>query len=136
MAIAAFLAPVLSGMDKTIGLLVVMLLWLIAGLGLASGSPTFTAAAGHIPGVSTAWAVSRLTLMSSMLSIMAKTMMGALVEGVGVSYALFFPISLAIMSAFIAAGFAQRAKRAEIDSVAPVTAPMPIIVLEEDEDRK
>lgn len=136
MACAAFLAPVLAEMDKTMGLLVVMLLWLVAGLGLAAGSPTFTAAAGHIPGVSTAWAVSRLTLMSSIMSIMAKTFMGALVEGVGVSYALFFPISLAIMSALIAAGFAQRAKRAELDSVAPVTAPMPIIVLEDDEDRK
>jgi hypothetical protein len=69
------------------------------------------------------------------MSIMAKTLMGALVEGVGVSYAMFFPIALAIGSSFIAYGFAQRAKQAELDAVAPNTAPISIIVLDEDRDR-
>lgn len=134
LSIAAFLAPWLAAENTLVGLGATMALWLIAGLGLSGGSPIFTAAAGHIPGVSTAWAVSRLSLMSSILSIMAKTMMGALVEGVGLSFAFFFPITLAVVSSFIAAGFAQRAKQAELDAVSPATAPMPIIVLEEDKE--
>lgn len=131
---AALAAPWVASLSTVTGLVVTMALWMIAGLGLSGGSPIFTAAAGHIPGVSTAWAVSRLSLMSSILSIMAKTMMGALVEGVGLSLAFFFPITLAIVSSFIAAGFAQRAKQAELDAVSPPTAPMPIIVLEEERD--
>ena len=135
LALAAILAPVLADLNPILGLIVTMVLWGFAGLGLSAGSPIFTAAAGHVPGVSTAWAVSRLSLMSSIMSIMAKTLMGALVEGVGVSYAMFFPIALAIGSSFIAYGFAQRAKQAELDAVAPNTAPISIIVLNEDRDR-
>lgn len=134
MAIAALFSPLAASLNTILGLSVTMLLWLIAGLGLSGGSPIFTAAAGHVPGVSTAWAVSRLSLMSSIASILAKTLMGALVEGVGLSLAFFFPITLAVMSSFIAAGFAQRAKQAELDSVAAQTTPIQIIVLEEDKE--
>jgi hypothetical protein len=131
LALVASSAPLLAESSSTLALGVTMLLWLIAGLGLAPGAPTFMSAAGHVPGVSTAWAVSRLSLMSSTMSVMAKTLMGALAEGVGLSLAFFFPVTLAIISGLIAHQFAQKAKQADLDSVAPPTSPMPIIVIEE-----
>jgi hypothetical protein len=132
LALTAISAPILADSSSTLALMVTMVLWLIAGLGLAPGAPTFMSAAGHIPGVSTAWAVSRLSLMSSIMSVMAKTLMGALAEGVGLSLAFFFPVTLAIVSGLIAYQFAKKAKQVDLDSVAPPTSPMPIIVIEEE----
>ncbi len=132
LALAAISAPLLADSSSILALGVTMFLWLIAGLGLAPGAPTFMSAAGHVPGVSTAWAVSRLSLMSSTMSVMAKTLMGALAEGVGLSLAFFFPVTLAIVSGLIAHQFAQKAKQADLDSVSPPTSPMPIIVIEEE----
>ncbi|MEY3560908.1 MAG: hypothetical protein RL068_60, partial [Actinomycetota bacterium] len=127
LSISALSIPFISDLNQLAGLALTMLLWLLVGLGLSGGSPIFTAAAGHIPGVSTAWAVSRLSLMSSIMSIMSKTTMGALVEGVGLSWALFFPVVLALISSYIALGFAQRAKQEQLDQVAPITGQMPVI---------
>lgn len=132
LALTAISAPILADSSNTLALMVTMVLWLIAGLGLAPGAPTFMSAAGHIPGVSTAWAVSRLSLMSSIMSVMAKTLMGALAEGVGLSLAFFFPVTLAIVSGLIAYQFAKKAKQVDLDSVSPPTSPMPIIVIEEE----
>jgi MFS family permease len=132
LALAAIFAPLLADTSSTLALVATMLLWFLAGLGLAPGAPTFISAAGHIPGVSTAWAVSRLSLMSSIMSVMAKTLMGALAEGVGLSLAFFFPITMAIASGLIAHQFAQRAKQTELGSVSPPTSPMPVIVIEEE----
>ena len=132
LALTAISAPILADSSNTLALMVTMVLWLIAGLGLAPGAPTFMSAAGHIPGVSTAWAVSRLSLMSSIMSVMAKTLMGALAEGVGLSLAFFFPVTLAVVSGLIAYQFAKKAKQVDLDSVSPPTSPMPIIVIEEE----
>ena len=132
LALATILAPMLADTSSSLALGSTMVLWGIAGLGLAPGAPTFMSAAGHVPGVSTAWAVSRLSLMSSTMQVMSKTLMGALAEGVGLSLAFFFPVTLAIISGLIAHQFAQRAKQADLDSVAPPTSPMPIIVIEEE----
>jgi Major Facilitator Superfamily len=132
LALATILAPMLADTSSALALGSTMVLWGIAGLGLAPGAPTFMSAAGHVPGVSTAWAVSRLSLMSSTMQVMSKTLMGALAEGVGLSLAFFFPVTLAIISGLIAHQFAQKAKQADLDSVAPPTSPMPIIVIEEE----
>ena len=131
LALATVLAPFLADTSRNVALAATMVLWLVAGLGLAPGAPTFLSAAGHIPGVSTAWAVSRLSLMSSTMQVMAKTLMGALAEGVGLSLAFFFPVTLAIISGLIAYQFAKKAKQTDLDSVSPPTSPMPIIVIEE-----
>jgi len=132
LALATILAPLLADTSSTLALASTMVLWSVAGLGLAPGAPTFMSAAGHIQGVSTAWAVSRLSLMSSTMQVMSKTLMGALAEGVGLSLAFFFPVTLAIISGLIAHQFAQKARQADLDSVAPPTSPMPIIVIEEE----
>ncbi len=128
LALTAIFAPILTDSSPTLGLVVAALLWGLAGLGLSPVSPSFFSAAGHIPGVSTSWAVSRLSLFNSMVAIGAKTMMGALTEGVGLSLAFFFPITLAIGAGVIAGLFASRARRSELDAAAPPTGPISIIV--------
>jgi fucose permease len=128
LALTAIFAPMLTAISPTLGLVVASLLWGLAGLGLSPVSPAFFSAAGHIPGVSTAWAVSRLSLFNSMVAIGAKTMMGALTEGVGLSLAFFFPITLAVGAGVIAGLFASRARRSELDAAAPPTGPISIIV--------
>lgn len=128
MALTALFAAMLTDISPTLGLVVASILWGLAGLGLSSVSPAFFSAAGHVPGVSTAWAVSRLSLFNAMVTIGAKTMMGALTEGVGISLAYFFPITLAIGAGVIAGLFAKRARRSELDAAAPATGPISIIV--------
>lgn len=128
LALTAIFAPMITDVSPMLGLTTASLLWGVAGFGLSSVSPAFFSAAGHVPGVSTAWAVSRLSLFNSMVSIGAKTVMGALTEGVGLSMAFFFPITLAIGAGLIAGMFASRARRSELEAAAPPTGPISIIV--------
>lgn len=128
LALVALFAGMVADVSSGLGLMVTSILWGLAGLGLAPAAPAFFSAAGHVPGVSTAWAVSRLSLFNSSVSIMAKATMGAFVEGVGLSLAFFFPVLLAVAAAFIADGFAKRARINELNAAAPPTGPISIIV--------
>ena len=128
---ALFVAPVADS-NSMLGIVFGSLLWGLAGLGLAPASPAFFSAGGHVPGVSTAWAVSRLSLFNSSVAIFAKAFMGALVEGVGLSNAFFFPVILALIAAVIAEQFAKRASRTDLENAAPPTGPISIIPSPED----
>src|SRR6056300_1510242 len=134
LALVALSASAISSSNTILGLVTASILWGLAGLGLAPASPAFFSAAGHIPGVSTAWAVSRLSLFNSSVAIGAKAGMGALTEGVGLSTAFFFPVILALISGVIADQWAKRARRSELNAAAPPTGPMSVIVAP-DEDR-
>lgn len=127
LGLAALFAGPVAEANQVAGLVLGSLLWGLAGLGLAPASPAFFSAGGQVPGVSTAWAVSRLSLFNSSVAIFAKAFMGALVEGVGLANAFFFPVVLALISAVIAEQFAKRAKRADLNVVAPPTGPISII---------
>jgi fucose permease len=131
LSIAALTAGQLAALNPDLGLLVTAVFWGLAGLGLAPVAPAFFSAAGHIPGVSTAWAVSSLSLFNALISIVAKTTMGALSEGVGLSLAFFFPIVMAVGSGLIASNFVKRARRNELDAAYPATGPISIIVTED-----
>ena len=127
LGLAALFAGPVADANQVAGLVLGSLLWGLAGLGLAPASPAFFSAGGQVPGVSTAWAVSRLSLFNSSVAICAKAFMGALVEGVGLANAFFFPVVLALISAVIAEQFAKRAKRADLNVAAPPTGPISII---------
>lgn len=133
LALAALFAGPVADSNATAGLIFGSVLWGLAGLGLAPASPAFFSAGGQVPGVSTAWAVSRLSLFNSSVAIFAKAFMGALVEGVGLATAFFFPVVLALISAVIAEQFAKRAKKSDLDSAAPPTGPISIIPANDDD---
>lgn len=132
LATAALFAAPVADSNSMLGVVFGSMLWGLAGLGLAPASPAFFSAAGHVPGVSTAWAVSRLSLFNSSVAIFAKAFMGALVEGVGLSNAFFFPVILALIAAVIAEQFAKRASRTDLENAAPPTGPISIIPSPED----
>ncbi len=132
LALAALFAAPVADTNPTFGLIFGSLLWGLAGLGLAPASPAFFSAGGHVPGVSTAWAVSRLSLFNSCVAIFAKAFMGALVEGVGLANAFFFPVILALAAAVIAEQFAKQASKRDLENVAPPTGPISIIPSPED----
>ena len=135
-AMTAMVASPLANINQYLGLSISGVLWLIAGLGLSSLAPVFSSAAGHIPGVSTSWALSRISLFSSSVTVLAKTLMGALAQGVGLPMAFFFPICLAVGAGFIAAQFTKLAKRSELADAAPPTGPISVIIIDEEEDWK
>jgi hypothetical protein len=64
--------------------------------------------------------------------VLAKTLMGALAQGVGLPLAFFFPITLAIGAGFIAATFAKQARRSELADAAPPTGPISVIIVDEE----
>ena len=128
LALSALFSGALTAVSTTLGLMVTVVLWLLAGLGLSFVSPAFFSAAGHLPGVSTSWAVSRMSLFNSSVAIFAKAFMGATVEGFGLSLAFFFPIVLAIGAGVIAGIFAKRARAQELASAGPATGPISIII--------
>ena len=130
----AILAPLVAPTGQFYGLSVTIILWAIAGLGLASVSPAFFSAAGHVPGVSTSWAVSRLSLFNSSVSIFAKIAMGALAGGIGLPPAFLFPVLLAVGAGIIAGNFAKKAKRSELESAAPLTGPISILIVDQEMD--
>ncbi len=132
LALAALFAAPVADTNPTFGLIFGSLLWGLAGLGLAPASPAFFSAGGHVPGVSTAWAVSRLSLFNSCVAIFAKAFMGALVEGVGLANAFFFPVILALAAAVIAEQFAKQASKRDLENAVPPTGPISIIPSPED----
>ncbi len=132
LALAALFAAPVADSNPTFGLIFGSLLWGLAGLGLAPASPAFFSAGGHVPGVSTAWAVSRLSLFNSCVAIFAKAFMGALVEGVGLANAFFFPVILALAAAVIAEQFAKQASKRDLENAVPPTGPISIIPSPED----
>ena len=127
LTVNVLLAQTVAGFSPIVGLVLTSSLWGLAGFGLASVSPAFYSAAGHVPGVSTSWAVSRLSLLNSVIAIGAKTLMGALTEEVGLSLAFIFPIVLAVGAGVIAGMFASRANQEELNDAAPGSGPITII---------
>lgn len=128
----AVVSPMVAPMGQYLGLSVTGILWALAGFGLSSVAPAFFSAAGHVPGVSTSWAVSRLSLFNSFTSIFAKIAMGALAGGVGLPPAFLFPVLLALGAGFIAGSFAKKARRSELDNAAPLTGPISIVITDEE----
>jgi hypothetical protein len=135
LAISVVFAPTLSAANPLLGLSFVMLFWLLLGLGMAAIAPAYSSAAAHVEGISTARVLIRMTLASALVQIGAKTLMGALAQGFSLSAAMFFPITLLVLSAAIAGRVAKLAKRKELDNAYPMTGSIAIIAVHDDEDQ-
>ena len=73
--------------------------------------PSYYSAAGHITGMTTAQALSRMSLINSTLIIGFKFAMGALADGIGLSLAFVFPIVLFAAAGVISGLVADRAEK-------------------------
>lgn len=136
LTISVVFAPTLSAANPILGLSFVMLFWLLLGLGMAAIAPAFSSAAGHVEGMNTARVLTRMTLASALVQIGAKTLMGALAEGLSLTAAMFFPIALLVLSAAIAGRVAKLAKRKDLDNAYPMTGSIAIVTVSDDEETR
>lgn len=127
MVATAIFAPMLSATDERSGLFLASTLFLLAGLSLSAIAPAFFAAAGHIKGVNTASALATMSLFTAVVSIGAKTFVGALAQGVGLTAAFVFPALLLIIAGYIAGKFAKKAKASDLENAFPPTGPISVI---------
>jgi MFS family permease len=101
----------------------------LAGLGIASMVPSFYSAAGDIRGLSTAQALSRMSLANALMMMLAKVIMGAIAEGPGIVEAFVFPLVSFMAAGIIAGVVVKKSKklRAENASAYPPTGPISTI---------
>ena len=126
-----FSGPVASA-SVLLGIMLTAVLWLIIGLGLAGVAPTYFAAAAHIPGVSTAWALSRMQLINQLAIIGAKALMGALAGGFSLSVAYGFPVVLLVIGAFVAWRTTDKAEASDYEEISPVTGTITLPIIREE----
>lgn len=139
LAIGAFIGPVVSRANSFAGLILTAVLWAIAGLGMGPMVPTFFSSASTVKGMSTPQVMARMSLVNSVSILLAKVLMGALAQGVGIMLAYIFPV-LMFFSASIIAGLVARealrdiaAKRAkahpvDLETAFPGTSAIPVVV--------
>jgi predicted MFS family arabinose efflux permease len=83
----------------------------IAGFGLAPQVPSSYSAAGHIKGLSTAQALSRMSLVNALIVMFAKLYMGALAQSFNLQVAFLFPIAMFYIAGIVAGFVAKHSKR-------------------------
>jgi MFS family permease len=117
-------APLTDRVDAALTVQVVF--FALAGLGIASMVPSFYSAAGDIRGLTTAQALSRMSLANALMMMLAKVIMGALAEGPGLEAAFVFPLASFLAAGIIAGVVVKKSKRlrAENASAYPPTGPI------------
>lgn len=107
------LGPAIAKTDAALGLLVLSVFWGISGLGIASMVPSFMSAAGYVKGMTTAQALSRMSLVNALLIMAAKVFMGGLAESFSVATAYLFPVASLLVAGLLAGKVATAAKRSD-----------------------
>lgn len=123
----AFVSPMVAQSSASLGLVINALAFFLAGLSMSAIAPSFFAAAGHVPNVNTASALATISLFNALVSIGAKTLVGAIAEGIGVGSVFIFPALLLVIAAVIAGRVAKRAKGSELETAYPPTGPLTVI---------
>ena len=127
MALAVFIGPIVAGVDPLLAVLVTGVFWVAAGLGTGPQVPSFFSATGSVPGMSTAQAMSRMSLFNSIIILGAKVIMGSLAQGISVQVAFIFPIATYIVASVIASSVAKRDYKPEKVTGFPMTSPIDVI---------
>jgi predicted MFS family arabinose efflux permease len=126
MLIGVLSSPAIS--NQFVSVLVLSLFFALSGFGIAPMVPSFFSAAGHLEGLSTAQAFSRMSLVSQLTMMGAKVMMGALAQGVGLQMAFLFPIVMMFIAGLLAGQVAKRAKKSEtMENAYPPTGPLSVV---------
>ena len=128
MLLGVLIAPLLVPTSPMLGLLVLSLFWLVSGFGLAPMVPSFFGAAGHVAGLTTAQALSRMLLVNTIAVSIAKIFMGALAQGIGLALAFVFPVTMMFIAGLLAGKVAKNSKRKEaVENAFPLTGPITVV---------
>jgi hypothetical protein len=80
-----------------------------------------------IPGISTAHAIGVLSFVAQTTSILAKILMGAVAEGVGISYTFMVPVALLVAGTLIAHRTSAQIRVQDFEKAQAFTGSLPII---------
>ena len=128
MLVGVLVAPPLVSTSPVLALIVLSLFWAITGFGLAPMVPSFFGAAGHVSGLTTAQALSRMSLVNAVAVIGAKIFMGALAQGIGLDLAFILPVALMFIAGILAGRVAKSSKRKEaMNNAFPLTGPITVV---------
>lgn len=122
------LGPVLVDQSPAIGLVAVCFFWMLAGLGSAAMVPSFFSAAGHVKGLSTAQALSRMSFVNTIIFMAGKSAFGALAQQ-DLQIAMLTPLLTFVVVGVVSALVVKTAKRREKEMVEafPMTGIIPVI---------
>jgi MFS family permease len=122
------LAPNLMADSPTLGFIVVCISWMLCGFGSAALVPAFFSAAGHVQGLSTAQALSRMSFVNTLIFMAGKSTFGALAEQ-DLKVAMLTPLITFVVVGVVSALVVKTAKRREKEMVEafPVTGVIPVI---------
>lgn len=128
MLLGVLLAPLFVASNPILAMIVLSLFWAVSGFGLAPMVPSFFGAAGHVAGLTTAQALSRMSLVNALAVIIAKIFMGALAQGIGLVLAFIFPVTMMFIAGFLAGRVAKNSKRKEaVENAFPLTGPITVV---------
>ena len=128
MLVGVLVAPPLVSTSPILALVVLSLFWAITGFGLAPMVASFFGAAGHVSGLTTAQALSRMSLVNAVAVIGAKIFMGALAQGIGLVLAFILPVALMFIAGILAGRVAKSSKRKEaMNNAFPLTGPITVV---------
>ena len=128
MGLGVLVAPPLVPISPILAMIVLSLFWAVSGFGLAPMVPSFFGAAGHVKGLTTAQALSRMSLVNALAVIVAKIFMGALAQGIGLVLAFMFPVTMMFIAGILAGRVAKNSKRKEaVENAFPLTGPITVV---------
>lgn len=133
MALAVIFGPLIGSTDKLAGMFFTAIFLFVAGLGIGPMAPTFTAASGHIKGLSTAQGLARSSLVSSVFMMVAKVVMGAIAQNVNLTFAFMLPAAFFLLAALISRASVSGDKSANpvVEDAFPITGSIAIIPADE-----
>lgn len=122
------LGPVLIQQSLFFGLIALCLFWVLVGLGSAAMVPSFFSAAGHVKGLSTAQALSRMSFANTIIFFVGKGTFGAVAEQ-DLQVAMLTPMITFVIVGVISAMVVKTAKRREKEMVEafPMTGVIPVV---------
>jgi hypothetical protein len=129
-AAGIWLGPLVSKTDAVLGLVVLCVLWGLAGLGVGPQVPSFFTAGGNVMGLTTAQVLTRMSMINTFVTLSAKFLMGALAQE-DLQLAFMFPAITLLFAGVISAFVISRAKRNEKEMLTAFPPTAPIVTIEE-----
>ena len=135
MAVGVITSATIAETDPQAALFAQTICYVFAGLGIATMVPSFFSAGGNVRGLSTAQALSRMSLANALMVMFSKALMGALAEGVGLVLAMVFPLVTFLAAGVIATYVSINSKRIRDESLAAYPPTGPITSIDVDQTR-
>jgi MFS family permease len=129
-AAGIWLGPLIAQTDANLGLLVLCVLWGVAGLGVGPQVPSFFTAGGNVMGLTTAQVLSRMSMINTFTMLSAKFIMGALAQQ-NLQAAFMFPAATLMFAGIISGFVIKRAKRNEKEMLTAFPPTAPIVIVED-----